>query len=277
MRRAAASGLSNPTTDVFDKRMAALECGIGAASTASGHAAIFGTILTFSSCGDEIVSSSCIYGGAINMLSNTLSNIGIKTTFVHPSDLEGFDRAITDKTRAVFVESVGNPTCEIADIDALSAICKKHGVVLIVDNTFTTPYLLKPIEHGADIVISSCTKYIGDAARYWAEAPDTGGSWRDNPRYPLSTNPTPPTTGLCLPRPLEKRIYNAVYNGHAQGLGACISPFNSYVAGAETSLRCKKSWKTPKKSRFISKKTTKLPGFSHLISPPAPTINSQNA
>lgn len=258
------SRLSNPTTDVFDKRMAALEGGIGAASTASGHAAIFGTILTFSSCGDEIVSSSCIYGGAINMLSNTLSNIGIKTTFVHPSDLEGFDRAITDKTRAVFVESVGNPTCEIADIDALSAICKKHGVVLIVDNTFTTPYLLKPIEHGADIVISSCTKYIGGHGTVLGGSVVDSGRfpWRDNPRYPLFNKPDPSYHGVVFAEAFgESAFITRFTTVTLRDLGACISPFNSYMLlqGLETlPLRMQKVVENTQKVALYLEKNRKI-------------------
>ena len=153
--------LTNPTTEAFEKRMAALEGGSGAVAFASGHAAIVGTFLNFLQTGDEIVSSSTLYGGTFNLLQSTLPHLGITTHFVDAQDPENFRKAITPKTKAVYAETIGNPKIDVLDIAAVADIAHEHGLPLIIDNTFLTPYLCRPLEFGADIVIHSATKFIG--------------------------------------------------------------------------------------------------------------------
>ena len=250
--------LSNPTTDVLEQRIAALEGGIGALATSTGHAAIYAVMLTLAACGDEIVSSSCIYGGAINLLSNTLGRSGIKTSFVHPADLAGFEAAITDKTKAIFAESVGNPSCDVADIDALAEIAHRHGLPLIIDNTFPTPYLLRPIEHGADIVIHSSTKFIGGHGTVMGGLVIDSGKfpWKGNARFPEMNAPDPSYHGL---------VFSEVFGAAAfitklrvctmRDLGFAPSPFNSFmlIQGIETlALRIRKhSENAQKVAKFL--------------------------
>ncbi len=153
--------LMNPTTDVFEQRIAALEGGAGALATASGQAAITFSLLNIAGAGDEIVSSASLYGGTYNLFSTTLPKLGIDVKFVDSSDPENFRAAITEKTKALYAETIGNPQGNVLDIEAVAAIAHEHGIPLIVDNTFPSPYLLRPIEHGADIVVHSATKFIG--------------------------------------------------------------------------------------------------------------------
>ena len=231
--------LSNPTSDVFEKRIAALEGGVGALATSTGHAAIYAIMLTLAACGDELISSSCIYGGAINLLSNTMARSGIKTTFVHPTDLAGFEAAITEKTKVIFAEAVGNPSCDVTDIDALAEIAHRHGIPLVIDNTFPTPYLLRPIEHGADIVIHSSTKYIGGHGTVMGGIVVDSGKfpWKGNPRFPEMNAPDPSYHGI---------VFSDVFGDAAfitklrvctmRDLGFAPSPFNSFmmIQGLET-------------------------------------------
>jgi O-acetylhomoserine (thiol)-lyase len=153
--------IMNPTTDVFEKRMAALEGGVGALATASGSAAITYAVLNIAGSGDEIVSASTLYGGTYNLFSVTLPRLGIKTRFVNPDDPENFRKAITSATKALYIETIGNPGTNIADIEAIAEIAHDNGIPLIIDNTFGTPYLIRPIEFGADVVVHSATKFIG--------------------------------------------------------------------------------------------------------------------
>ncbi len=155
------SRLTNPTTDAFEQRVAALEGGNNAVAFASGHAAIVATILNFLQAGDEIVSSTTLYGGTFNMFQHTLPRIGITTKFVDAQDAENFEKAITNKTKAIYAETIGNPKIDLLDIEAVSKVAHAHGLPLIVDNTFASPYLCRPIEFGADIVVHSATKFIG--------------------------------------------------------------------------------------------------------------------
>jgi O-acetylhomoserine (thiol)-lyase len=155
------SRIMNPTCDVLEKRIAALEGGVAALAVASGSAAITYAIMNIASNGDEIVSASSLYGGTYNLFANTLPKYGITTRFVDPDDAQNFARAITDKTKAIFIETIGNPSANIIDIAAVAAIAKEHKIPLIVDNTFATPYLCKPLELGANIVVHSATKFIG--------------------------------------------------------------------------------------------------------------------
>jgi len=153
--------IMNPTTDAFEQRMAALEGGVGALATASGQAAETLAILTLARAGDQIVSSTDLYGGTVSLFTHTLSKLGITVRFVKPDDFDGWQKAVTDKTKAFYVESIGNPKLDIIDIAKIAAIGRAAGVPLIVDNTVTTPYLLRPFEHGAAIVVHSATKFIG--------------------------------------------------------------------------------------------------------------------
>jgi O-acetylhomoserine (thiol)-lyase len=188
--------IMNPTTDVFEKRMAALEKGVGALATASGQAAETLAILNIMGAGDEIVSAAELYGGTYNLFHYTLPKIGIDVKYVESPDPEAFRAAITDKTRAIFAETVGNPALNTLDIENMAAVAHDAGVPLIVDNTLPSPYLINPIEHGADIVVHSATKFIG------GHGTSIGGVIVDGGRFPWdngkslgSPSPTPPTTG----------------------------------------------------------------------------------
>jgi O-acetylhomoserine (thiol)-lyase len=153
--------LMNPTTDVLEQRVAALEGGVGALALASGTAAIFYSIINLAQAGDEIVASSNLYGGSYTQFNNILPQLGITVKFVDPSDPQNFAAAITDKTKALYTETIGNPSLDVADIEAISKVAHDNGLPLIVDSTFTTPALFRPIEHGADIVVLSLTKWMG--------------------------------------------------------------------------------------------------------------------
>ena len=153
--------LTNPTEDVFERRIAALEGGVAALAVASGAAAITYTIENLAQAGDHIVAANNIYGGSYNLLEHTLPQYGITTTFVDALDLDAFDKAIQENTKALYVETLGNPNSEVTDIEALAKIAHAHKIPLVVDNTFATPYLVRPIEYGADIVVHSATKFIG--------------------------------------------------------------------------------------------------------------------
>ncbi|MDP4108698.1 MAG: O-acetylhomoserine aminocarboxypropyltransferase/cysteine synthase [Bacillota bacterium] len=241
--------LQNPTSDILEKRIAALEGGVGALATSSGHAAELMTILTLASCGDEIVSSSQIYGGSVNLFGKTLKKMGIKTHFVDPDDPGAFDRATNDRTKAYYVETVGNPNANVADIEAISNVAKKHGVPLIADSTMTTPYLIKPIELGADIVIHSTTKYIsGNGTVMGGIAVDSGKfKWLGNPRFPEFNEPDPSYKGLVYAEALPETAFIAKIRSHiVRDVGACQSPFNSWITllGMETlSLRMERHCK----------------------------------
>lgn len=231
--------LSNPTVDVLEKRVAALDGGVAAVAMSSGHGIMFSTFLNLASAGDEIVSSICIYGGAINMMGVTLGRLGITTRFVNPDNLEEWENAITDKTKAFFVEAVGNPNANVADIEAIAEIAHRHGIPLIVDSTFTTPALLRPIEYGADIVIHSATKFlIGNGTAMCGIAVDSGNfDFANNPRFPLYNEPDVSYHGAVF----AKDFGNAAFATRLRVLilrdiGACLSPFNAFMAlnGIET-------------------------------------------
>ncbi|MDD4159590.1 MAG: aminotransferase class I/II-fold pyridoxal phosphate-dependent enzyme [Synergistaceae bacterium] len=153
--------LSNPTQDVFERRIAALEGGSAALAVASGAAAVSYAIQGIAHAGDHIVAEKTIYGGTYNLLAKTLPLYGVSTTFVDPYDVEGYEKAIKPETKAIFIESLGNPNCEVIDVEKITEIAHRHSIPVIVDNTFATPYLFRPFEHGADIVVHSATKFIG--------------------------------------------------------------------------------------------------------------------
>ncbi|HIZ55809.1 MAG TPA: O-acetylhomoserine aminocarboxypropyltransferase/cysteine synthase [Firmicutes bacterium] len=234
--------LNNPTTDVLEQRVAALDNGVAALAFSSGHAAMFAAFTNLANAGDEIVASAQIYGGAINMMGVTLDRLGIKVTFVDVSDLQAWEQAITEKTKALFFEVVGNPNANVADIEAIAEIGHRHGVPVIVDSTFTTPYLCRPLEHGADYVIHSATKFLGGHAAAMAGIVVDGGSFdfKGNPRFPLYNEPDVSYHGLVFADLGATAFITRLRTLGLRDLGSCISPFNSFLIlqGIETlSLR----------------------------------------
>jgi len=231
--------LMNPTTDVFEKRIAALEGAPAALATASGQAAITYAIMNIAGSGDEIVSSTSLYGGTYNLFAITLPKLGINVKFVDPSDPENFRAAITDKTKAVYAESIGNPRGDVLDIEAVAKIAHENGVPLIIDNTFPSPYLLRPIEHGADIVVHSATKFIGGHGTSIGGVIVDGGKfdWSANDKFPGLTQPDPSYHGVVYTEAVGPIAY--IIKARVQllrDMGAAISPFNSFMLlqGLET-------------------------------------------
>lgn len=230
--------IMNPTTDVFEQRIAALEGGVGALALSSGQAAITYAILNIASSGDEIVSSSNLYGGTYNLFAITLPKIGINVKFVDPTDPDNFRKAITDKTRAVFVETIGNPRMDIADIETVANIAHENGIPLIVDNTFATPYLCRPFEFGADICVHSATKFIGGhGTSIGGVIVDSGKFNWENGKFPELTEPDPSYHGIQYTKALGPLAY--IIKARVQllrDMGSCLSPFNSFLflQGLET-------------------------------------------
>ncbi|HEY4391207.1 MAG TPA: homocysteine synthase [Paenibacillus sp.] len=231
--------IMNPTNDVFEKRVAELEGGVGALSTASGQAAITFSILNIAGAGDEIVSSTTLYGGTYNLFSTTLAKLGIKVKFVDASNPENFRAAITDKTKALYAETLGNPKCDVLDIEAVAAIAHENGIPLIVDNTFPSPYLLRPIDFGADIVVHSATKFIGGhGTSIGGIIVDSGKfDWKASGKFPGLTEPDPSYHGIVYADALGPVAY--ITKARVQllrDLGASLSPFNAWLLlqGLET-------------------------------------------
>ncbi|MDS0526934.1 homocysteine synthase [Clostridium sp. SHJSY1] len=247
------SRIMNPTSDVFEQRIAALEGGVGALATASGSAAITYSVLNIAGVGDEIVAASTLYGGTYNLFSTTLPKLGINTTFVDPDEPENFEKAINEKTKALYIESIGNPGINVVDIEAVAKIAHKHGIPLIVDNTFGTPYLLRPIEYGADVVVHSATKFIGGHGTSIGGIIVDGGKfdWTQNNKFPGFTEPDASYHGLRYAHDIGAAAY--ITKARVQLLrdtGACISPFNSFLLlqGLETlSLRVDRHIENTKK------------------------------
>jgi O-acetylhomoserine (thiol)-lyase len=231
--------ISNPTTAVFENRMADLEGGIGALALASGSAALTYSIMNLARTGDHIVAAATLYGGTINLLANNLPNYGITTTFVDPDDPENFSRAFRENTKAFFVESIGNPNSNVADMETIAGLAHKLGVPLIVDNTFGTPCLIRPIEFGADIVYHSATKFIGghgtsiggiiiDAGKF-----DYGASGR----FPMLAEPDPGYHGLSFAAEFGAAAFiSRARLSLLRDMGAALSPFNAwlFIQGLET-------------------------------------------
>ncbi|ATH71471.1 homocysteine synthase [Bacillus altitudinis] len=233
------SRIMNPTNDVFEKRIAELEGGIGALAVSSGQAATTYSILNIAGAGDEIVSSSSLYGGTYNLFAHTLKKLGITVKFVDSSNLEELEAAITDKTKAVYAENIGNPKGDILHIEAVSAIAHKHHIPLIVDNTLASPYLLRPIEFGADIVVHSATKFIGGhGTSIGGVIVDSGKfPWGDSDKFKGLTEPDPSYHGLTYTEAIGEAAY--ITKARVQllrDLGAALSPFNSFLLlqGLET-------------------------------------------
>ena len=230
--------INNPTNDILEQRLAALEGGIAAVVTASGTAAINTTLLTLLKAGDHIVASNSLYGGTYNLLNVTLPRFGINTTFVDPSEAKNFAKAAKENTRAIFVESLGNPKLDVLDLKAIAAQARELEVPFIVDNTVATPSLLKPIEHGADIVIESLTKYInGNGTALGGAIIDAGRFNWANGKFPEFTEPSPGYHGLIYHEALKEAAFIAKVR--IEGLrdhGAALSPFNAFqiIQGLET-------------------------------------------
>lgn len=235
--------LTNPTEDVFEKRIAALEGGTAALAVASGAAAITYTIENLAQQGDHIVSAKNIYGGSFNLLEHTLPNYGITTTFVDIFNLEEVENAIQENTKAVYIETLGNPNSDVVDIEAIANIAHKHKIPLVVDNTFATPYLVRPIEYGADIVVHSATKFIGGHGTTIGGVIIEGGKfdWEASGKFPSLTDPNPSYHGIsftkaCGPAAFVTKIRAILL----RDTGATISPISSFIflQGLETlSLR----------------------------------------
>ena len=236
--------LTNSTQDVLEKRIAALEGGVAALALASGAAAITYTIQALAQAGDHIVAQKTIYGGSFNLLAHTLPQFGVTTTFVNAHDLAEVEGAIQDNTKAIYLETLGNPNSDIPDIDAIAAIAHKHGLPLVIDNTFGTPFLIRPIEHGADIVVHSATKFIGGHGSSLGGVIVDGGrfDWKANAdKYPTLAQPDPSYHGAVFAdvagaAAFVTRIRAVVL----RDTGAAISPFNAWILlqGLETlSLR----------------------------------------
>jgi len=230
--------IMNPTTDVFEKRMALLEGGVGALATSSGQAAETLAILNLAGAGDEIVSSASLYGGTYNLFHYTLPKIGINVKFVEGNDPEAYRAQITDKTKAVYSETVGNPALGTLDIEAIAAVAHEEGVPLIVDNTLPSPYLVNPLKHGADVVVHSATKFIGGHGTTIGGVIVSGGDFPwDNGRFPEFTEPDPSYHGLEYYSALGELSY--ILKARVQLLrdyGPALSPFNSFLLlqGLET-------------------------------------------
>ncbi|HEX3033412.1 MAG TPA: homocysteine synthase [Bacillota bacterium] len=245
--------IMNPTTDVFEQRVAALEGGVGALAVASGSAAITYAVLNIAGAGDEIVAASTLYGGTYNLFSVTLPRLGIKTVFVDPDEPENFRKAITENTKALYIETIGNPGINLTDIEAVAKIAHANGIPLIVDNTFGTPYLIRPIEFGADIVVHSATKFIGGhGTSIGGIIVDSGKfDWAGSAKFPGLTEPDPSYNGVKYVEAVGPLAY--IIKARVQLLrdtGASVSPFNSFMflQGLETlSLRVEKHVANTKK------------------------------
>ncbi|HEY9054265.1 MAG TPA: O-acetylhomoserine aminocarboxypropyltransferase/cysteine synthase family protein [Rectinemataceae bacterium] len=236
------SRLGNPTNEVLETRVSALEGGAASVAVASGTAAIFNTMITIAKAGDEIVSAPYLYGGTYTMFDAILPDLGIRTRFAASLDPEAFDAEISAKTRLIYVETIGNPVLDVADVEAISAVARKHHLPLVVDATFTTPYLLKTIERGADIVINSLTKWMGGhGTAIGGIATDAGKfDWSD-PKFELFNRPDPNYHGLRwaldLPPELRKTAFALrTRTVPLRNLGACLSPDNAWIflQGLET-------------------------------------------
>lgn len=235
--------LMNPTSDVFEQRMAALEGGTAALATASGAAAVAYAVQNIARSGDHIVSANTIYGGTYNLFANTLQDSGITTTFVDGSKPENFETAIQENTKAVFLETLGNPNSTIIDVDAVAEIARIHGIPLIVDNTFATPYLFRPIEHGADIVVHSATKFIGGHGTVIGGVIVDSGrfDWAAGEKFPGLSRPNPSYHGAVFTEAAGSLAYIVkLRTTLLRDTGAALSPFHSFLflQGLETlSLR----------------------------------------
>lgn len=245
--------LTNSTQDVFEKRIAALEGGVAALATASGAAALAYTFQALAAAGDHIVSAKTIYGGTYNYLAHTFKNAGVTTTFVDPDDLANFENAIQDNTKAIFFETLGNPNSNLVDIEKLADIAHKHNIPLVVDSTFATPYLLRPIEHGVDIVVHSATKFIGGhGTTLGGVIVDSGNfDWKTSGKFPQIAEPNDSYHGVSFVDAAGPAAFVTYIRAILlRDTGATLSPFNAFLLlqGLETlSLRVERHIENTKK------------------------------
>ena len=245
--------LTNSTQDVFEKRIAALEGGVAALATASGAAALAYTFQTLAAAGDHIVSAKTIYGGTYNYLAHTFKNAGVTTTFVDPDDLANFENAIQDNTKAIFFETLGNPNSNLVDIEKLADIAHKYNIPLVVDSTFATPYLLRPIEHGVDIVVHSATKFIGGhGTTLGGVIVDSGNfDWKTSGKFPQIAEPNDSYHGVSFVDAAGPAAFVTYIRAILlRDTGATLSPFNAFLLlqGLETlSLRVERHIENTKK------------------------------
>ena len=268
--------LTNSTQDVFEKRIAALEGGVAALAVASGAAAITYTIQALAQAGDHIVAQKTIYGGSYNLLNNTLAQFGISTTFVDAHNLKEVEDAIRDNTKVVYLETLGNPNSDIPDIDAISEIAHKHGLPVVVDNTFGTPYLIRPFEHGADIVVHSATKFIGGhGTTLGGVIVDSGKfDWKASGKYAPIAEPNPSYHGISF----ADAVGPAAFVTYIRAIllrdeGACISPFAAFLLlqGTETlSLRLERHAENTKKVVEYLVNNPKVAKVNHPLLPDHP-------
>lgn len=265
--------LTNSTQDVFEKRIAALEGGVAALATASGAAAIAYTIQALAQAGEHIVAQKTIYGGTYNLLANTLPQYGITTTFVDAHSLTEVEAAIRPNTKAIYLETLGNPNCDIPDIDALAKLAHQHGLPLVIDNTFGTPYLIRPIEHGADIVVHSATKFIGGhGTTLGGIIVDSGKfDWAASGKYASISEPNPSYHGVSFTQAAGPAAFVTYIRAILlRDTGAAISPFNAFLLlqGVETlSLRIERHVENTKK---VVKYLAKHPLVEHVNHPSLP-------
>lgn len=252
--------LTNSTQGVFEDRIAALEGGVAGLAVASGAAAITYAIQALAKEGEHIVAQKTIYGGTSNLLEHTLPLYGIKTTFVDAHNLDEVEGAIQPNTKAVYIETLGNPNCDIPDIDAIAKIAHKHGLPLVIDNTFGTPYLIRPIEHGADVVVHSATKFIGGHGTTLGGVIVDGGTfdWAASGKYPWISEPNPSYHGVQFTKAAGKAAFTTYIRAILlRDQGACISPFAAFLLlqGTETlSLRIERHVENTKKVvEYLSK------------------------
>ena len=268
--------LTNPTQEVFEKRIAALEGGSAALAVASGAAAVTYTFQNLAKAGDHIVASKYIYGGSYNLLEHTLRDQGIETTFVDPDEEGSFEAAIRENTKAVFIESIGNPNANLVDIRSVAETAHAHGIVLVVDNTFATPYLLRPFEHGADIVVHSATKFIGGHGTALGGVIIESGTtdWKAYGRYPQITEPDPSYHGVSFadaagPAAFVTRIRAVLL----RDMGAAVAPLHAFLflQGRETlSLRVERHIENTEKVVGFLKDHPRVSGVNHPSLPDSP-------
>ena len=268
--------IMNPTTDVFEKRIAALEGGVGALAVASGSAATTYAIRNIAGAGDHIVAATAIYGGTYNLFAHTFKEIGIGVTFVDGDDPKNFEKAIRPNTKALFTETLGNPNCNVADIRAIADIAHRHGIPLIIDNTFATPYLVRPIEHGADIVVHSATKFIGGHGTSIGGVIVDGGKfdWAKSGKFPGLSEPSESYHGARFTQVAGAAAY--IVKARVvllRDTGAALSPFNSFLflQGLETlSLRVERHVFNALKAVDYLNKHPKVARVNHPALPSCP-------
>ena len=268
--------LMNPTADVFEQRIASLEGGAAALAVSTGAAAVTYAIQNIARAGDHIVSSSTVYGGTYNLFANTLADAGIETTFVDARDVQNFSRAIRNNTKALYVESLGNPNCDIVDMEALAEVAHAHGIPLIVDSTFATPFLFRPLEHGADIVVHSATKFIGGHGTTLGGVIVDAGKfdWRASGKFSLIADPNPSYHGVSFVDAAGPAAFVTYVRAILlRDQGAAISPFAAFLLlqGTETlSLRLERHAENTKKVVEFLKNHPKVQKVNHPSLPDHP-------